>query len=76
MCERHYGAEWYWNPKRWTTADGYVPWAEFLVKWDALMGHLAIDRLQQTLAAFTGRAEGDQAQRALDRMERAAFPES
>lgn len=76
MCEWRYGAGWYWNPKRWNTLDGYVPWPEFLVKWEAVMGHLALERLQQSIAALIGRADGDHASRAVEKIERSAFPEN
>lgn len=53
-----------------------MPWAEFLVKWEAVMGHLALERLQLSLAALLGRADGDHASRAIEKIERSAFSES
>lgn len=53
-----------------------MPWEEFLVKWDAVMGHLALERLQQSMAALMGRAEAHHANQALEQITRSAFPES
>ena len=74
LCEWHYGADWYWNPARWRTDDGVVPWAVFLIAVDALMGHLALERWQQSMAALIGQAGGDLAQRELEKMHDLAFP--
>lgn len=43
QVERHYGADWYWSPNRWDTADGLVPWPVFLVMARAMAAHRAED---------------------------------
>lgn len=44
----------YWNPARWGTVDGYVPWRQFLAYAEALFPLWALDRL--TLSASIGLA--------------------
>ncbi len=42
------GAQWYFNRERWTTVDGYVPWAECVMMYEAL----ETARAQQRLSDF------------------------
>lgn len=49
--EQGFGSAWFWNPARWGTADGAVPWPVFLVAIRALDALQAKQILRDTLAA-------------------------
>lgn len=51
QCELYYGASWYWNPARWGTSDGYVPFGILWDAWRTLQSLTAWQRLQ-TMQAF------------------------
>lgn len=75
-CELHYGADWYYNPRRWPTADGYVPyrvlWSAFrrLEAWRAVL-RLDVARAV-SLAHVRDRAHAEQ--RTQEEL-RTAFPD-
>src|SRR5689334_16249685 len=74
LCQLHFGASWYYNPGRWGTADGTVPWIEFKVQLLVLRAALALELGMQTRAALLGQADPQQAQQVIaDDMAR-AFP--
>ena len=45
-AEHFWGAHWWFNPTRWDTPDGYVPWQVFWVYWQAIRSVRAVERLQ------------------------------
>lgn len=51
-----------------------VPWPVFLVSWQALLGHLALDRLMHANAGRVARMDGADAERAFAETRRDAFP--
>ena len=50
LAEAHYGAAWAWNPERWQTDDGGVPWPVFLVALDAMVAHRVLGQVTQAFA--------------------------
>lgn len=75
-AQREYGAGWYYQPGRWPTSDGVVPWTEFLAASKALWAFRAIDRMNTTRAigvAFAGDTPDGQRVRAAEVAE--AFPD-
>ena len=53
-----------------------MPWAEFLVKWEALLGHLALARLTMSSAALLARPEmsSEHVNRSIEKAQQQAFP--
>ena len=78
QCEAHYGAQWYWNPERWETVDGYVPFPRVLDAWRCLESLVARDILHQVIALALGgqhtEAGAQDAQRRLERFHDLAYP--
>lgn len=66
-----YGDAWYWNPKRWATSDGYVPFAVALVEYAGVQA-LEVRRRLEVADGWTI-AHGKPAQR--KQMERLAYPQ-
>lgn len=72
--ERFYGAAWYFDPRRWATADGYAPWAVVWVAWRAMQAVSAQERLSMSRAIQLALATGDHSHHARADEMRAAFP--
>jgi hypothetical protein len=45
QAERFYGAAWFYNPARWDTSDGYVPFHVCWAYWHAMEPLMAFERL-------------------------------
>lgn len=73
LVEWGYGAEWWWNPARWDTLDGYAPYAEVWRAWQTMGQARALERLNVVRAISTSRA-GERAQRLVDTDFQEAFP--
>lgn len=73
LAEAHYGAAWAWNPARWKTADGGVPWPVFLVAVYAMTSHRAVAQLSHATAIRLADTTDDSAR---DRFQQLAFPGS
>ena len=50
QAEAFWGASWYWNPARWGTRDGYVPFPVLWDAWRAMQSVAAWQRMQITQA--------------------------
>lgn len=74
QCERFYGTGWYFNPARWTTVDGYAPWAVVWIAWRAMHAVSASERLSMTKAIGMALSSGEAGKSARDDEVRAAFP--
>lgn len=78
QCEAFYGAGWYWNPPRWGTSDGYVPFPVLWDAWRAMQSVQAWQRLSMSSAVALGQPvseEGrDKRERAVKEQEWLAFP--
>lgn len=74
LCQLRLGASWYYNPGRWRTADGTVPWLEFVVQWRVLQAAMALERGMQTMSALLAQADPQQAQRVIAEDMARAFP--
>lgn len=75
-AQREYGAGWYYQPGRWPTSDGVVPWEEFVAASKVLWALRAIERLNTARAigvAFSGDSPEAQRLRAAEVAE--AFPD-
>jgi hypothetical protein len=66
-----YGDAWYYDPQRWPTSDGYVPYAVALVEYEGVQS-LQVRRRLEIADGFTI-AHGKPAQRR--QMERMAYPQ-
>ena len=60
LTEAVLGSDWYFNPARWTTWDGYAPWDEVWRAWGTLQMRLALERLSVVRAIGITKA-GDKA---------------
>ena len=71
------GADWYWNPKRWRTDDGYVPWTVMWSAWRALQAVEAAQRLEfiRAYRIAQPREDGHAAARLLAQESDEAYPE-
>lgn len=79
QCEAFWGASWYWNPHRWGTTDGYVPFPVLWDAWRSMQSVAAWQRLQATQSAALGHPVPEERlserQRSLEAIERLAYPE-
>lgn len=75
QCELRYGAGWYFNPARWRTADGYVPFRLLWPAWRRLQAARAADRLDVARAVSLAHQPGEQAKRLTDAELREAYPQ-
>lgn len=67
-----YGDVWYFNPGRWATADGYVPWRVVWAEYQALGAIAAHERIERASAAAVLHAKNST--RTLDDWFREAHP--
>lgn len=67
-----YGDAWYWNPERWPTADGYVPFAVCLTEYAGLQALDARRRLE--VADGYALANTKDPRRARQQLEQIAYP--
>lgn len=78
QCEAFWGASWYWNPPRWGTVDGYVPFTVLWDAWRSMQSVAAWQRLQVTHAVALAQPVSEEAmlerQRAVEQERRQAFP--
>lgn len=78
QCEAFYGASWYFDPRRWPTTDGYVPFAVLWDAWRTMQSVAAWQRLQIThavaMASPVAESAMAQRQRAMEQEQRMAFP--
>lgn len=72
QCERFYGAGWAFNPARWGTADGGVPYPILWEAWHRMQAITALERLSATSAAARAQG-GDAAAHAVDADVRRAY---
>lgn len=75
-AERFWGATWYWNPARWATPDGYVPWPVFRVAYDAMEALLARRAIAAMNAAAYAHLPPESQRDLMARLQTAAFPEA
>ena len=73
-CEREMGADWYFNPARWSTVDGFAPLATVWTTYTGLSALAAKERLSMATAVRLGMADGDKADRAWRKLEAQAYP--
>ena len=76
QCEQIYGAGWAYNPRRWNTDDGFVPFKVCWVYWAALDMRSALDTLATVRAIGIALSDGDAAVRAQKGVLDAALPPS
>lgn len=78
QCEAFWGASWYFNPQRWATVDGYVPFPVLWDAWRTMQSVAAWQRLQITHAVAMAQPVHESAvtdrQRLMDQEQRQAFP--
>lgn len=76
QCERYWGARWFYDPRRWRTADGYVPHRTLWAYWYAMEPVMAMERLSDTRSSRLAQMRDEKAaQLAVDREQQLAFPE-
>lgn len=73
QAERFWGAAWWYNPPRWGTTDGIVPYRVFWVYWRAMGSLMAFERLSTARAALLA-SPRENPQMAFDREVELAFP--
>ncbi len=73
-CERFFGADWYWNPERWGTVDGYAPWMVVLAAWSSVASISAWERLSMMRAIDLAILHSDSKPAALQQEMRIAYP--
>lgn len=78
QCEAFWGASWYFNPARWATVDGYVPFPVLWDAWRTMQSVAAWQRMQITHAvALAQPVSEERLQERLqagEREQRQAFP--
>lgn len=78
QCAAFWGASWYFNPRRWDTVDGYVPFPVLWDGWRTMQSVSAWQRMQLTQAVALAQPvhEGQltDRQRLHDQEHRTAFP--
>lgn len=78
QCEAFWGASWYFNPARWDTVDGYVPFPVLWDAWRTMQSVAAWQRLQMMHAVALAQPVSEAAltdrQRLVDVEQRQAFP--
>lgn len=78
QCEAFWGASWYWNPARWGTRDGYVPFPVLWDAWRSMQSVTAWQRLMWTKAFALGQPVSQDhlpdRSRAVDAEMQLAFP--
>lgn len=79
QCEAFWGASWYFNPARWATVDGFVPFQVLWDAWRTMQSVTAWQRLQTMHAVALAQPVSEGAvterQRLLDQEQRQAFPQ-
>lgn len=65
ITEAVFGSDWYWNPRRWPTWDGYAPYDVVWRGWETLQMTRALERLNLVRAIGITKA-GDKAQGLFD----------
>lgn len=73
-CEVRLGADWYYAPSRWSTADGYAPLATVWTTYAGLQALDAHERLQMAAAVQLGNGHGPTIAREWRKVQQAAYP--
>lgn len=73
-CEVRLGADWYFNPARWATVDGYAPLSAVWIAYQGLQAIDAHERLSMAESGTIAQASGPKVRQAFERLERAAYP--
>ena len=73
-CEARMGAAWYYDPRRWPTADGYAPLATVWTTYTGLAALDARQRLEMAQAVSLANAHGPTVSREWEKITAAAFP--
>lgn len=79
QCQVVLGASWYWNPARWGTSDGVVPFPILWDTWRAMQSVVAWQQLHQMQAVAMAQPVSEERmadrQRIVDRVMQDAFPQ-
>lgn len=67
QLERFYGADWFYSPARWGTADGHVPFRIAIDGWRTMQSILAAERLSMIRAVSLSQPRQESAQSAWQR---------
>lgn len=78
QCERFFGSDWFYNPSRWRTADGHVPYRTLWAYWYGMEPMMALERItaiRSLTTALRAMRDPQGAARAVEKEEQLALPE-